>query len=151
MQKPILDFIKSHTQLREKSIINTVLLLDEGATIPFISRYRKEMTGSLDEVEVAKINDVYNSVKELIHRKEYIINTIQEQGKLNPGLKKQIEDTWDAVILEDIYLPYKRKKTTRAAKARAAGLEELAEIIFRSKTRNLRQTAKQFLNKEIKY
>ena len=149
MEKPILDFVKSRTQLGERPIINTIKLLDEGATIPFISRYRKEMTGSLDEVEVANINNSYDLVKELINRKSYILNTIQEQGKLNSTLKTQIQNTWDPVILEDLYLPYKRKKTTKAAQARAAGLEELAEIIFRSKTRNLRQSAKQFLNETI--
>ena len=149
MEKPILDFVKSRTQLGEKSIINTIKLLDEGATIPFISRYRKEMTGSLDEVEVAYIDNTYKVVKELIERKSYILNTIEEQGKLNSALKTQIKNTWDPIILEDIYLPYKRKKTTKAAQARAAGLEELAEVIFRSKTRNLRQTARQFLNETI--
>ena len=82
LEKPILDFVKSRTQLGERSIINTIKLLDEGATIPFISRYRKEMTGSLDEVEVANINNTYNLVKELINRKSYILNTIQEQEKL---------------------------------------------------------------------
>ncbi len=107
------------------------------------------MTGSLDEVEVANISDTYNLVKELVNRKNYILNTIQEQGKLNSSLKTQIQNTWDPKILEDLYLPYKRKKTTKAAQARAAGLEELAEIIFRSKTRNPRNSARQFLNKTI--
>ena len=92
MEKPILDFVKSRTQLGEKSIINTIKLLDEGATIPFISRYRKEMTGSLDEVEVAYIDNTYKVVKELIERKSYILNTIEEQGKLNSALKTQIKN-----------------------------------------------------------
>ena len=149
MKTPLLDFIKSHTQLKESSIVNTIKLLDEGATIPFISRYRKEMTGSLDEVQVANIDTVYNTVKELVNRKKYILTTIEEQGNLNSSLKAKIEMTWDPIILEDLYLPYKRKKTTKAAQARASGLEELAEMIFRSKTRNLRQSARQFLNKTI--
>lgn len=149
MDKPILDFIISRTQLSERSIVNTIKLLDESATIPFISRYRKEMTGSLDEVEVTSISDAYNLVKELINRKNYILNAIEEQGKLSSGLKRQIENTWDIQALEDLYLPYKRKKTTRAGQARAAGLEELAELIFRSKTRSPEQSASQFLNKDI--
>ena len=149
LENPILDFIRSHTKLGERSVLNTMKLLDEGATIPFISRYRKEMTGSLDEVEVAGISDTYNVVKELINRKEYILDTIQKQGKLNNALKTQIQNTWDPIILEDLYLPYKRKKTTKAAQARAAGLEELAEIIFRSKTQNPGQSARQFLNNTI--
>ena len=107
------------------------------------------MTGSLDEVQVAYINNTYVQVKELIKRKDYILNTIQEQGMLNNGLKNQIQNTWDPIILEDLYLPYKRKKTTRAGQARAAGLEELADIIFRSKTRNPKHSASQFLNKTI--
>lgn len=149
MEKPVIEFIKSYTHLGERSINNTVSLLDEGATIPFISRYRKEMTGSLDEVEVEKISNAYNLVKELINRKNYILTTIKEQGKLNQPLENQIRNTWDSTILEDIYLPYKRKKTTKAAQARAAGLEKLAEIIFKSKTSNLNQSARQFLNKTI--
>jgi len=149
LKTPLLNFIKSHTQLGESSIVNTVKLLDEGATIPFISRYRKEMTGSLDEVKVANIETAYNTAKELVNRKKYILTTIEEQGQLNSSLKEKIESTWGPLILEDLYLPYKRKKTTKAAQARAAGLEELAEIIFRSKTRNLRQSARQFLNKTI--
>lgn len=149
MEKHILDFVKSKTRLGEKSITNTIKLLDEGATIPFISRYRKEMTGSLDEVDVEKVNSSYNQVKELINRKKYILDTIQEQGKLNNSLKSKILETWDPTILEDLYLPFKRKKTTKAAQARAAGLEDLAEIIFRSKTQNLNQSARQFLNKIV--
>lgn len=150
MEKPILNYIRSRATFSDRSIINTVKLLDEGGTIPFISRYRKEMTGSLDEVQVAQINDAYNAAKELIARKEYILKTIKEQGKLTNALKEQIQSTWDPTLLEDLYLPYKRKKTTRAAQARAAGLEQLASIIFWSKTNDLNKTAKKFLNKKIK-
>jgi uncharacterized protein len=149
LEKPILTFIKSRTQLSDRSIQNTAQLLDEGATIPFISRYRKEMTGSLDEVAVADVSNSYNLVKELIERRKYILDTIQKQGKLSSALETQIQNTWDPIILEDLYLPYKRKKTTKAAQARAAGLEELAELIFRSKTQNPEQSARQFLNKTI--
>ncbi|MDA9773730.1 RNA-binding transcriptional accessory protein [Saprospiraceae bacterium] len=149
MDKPILEFIRSKTNLSEKSIINTVSLLDQGATIPFISRYRKERTGSLDEVGVADISSNYSIVKELITRKEYIISTIREQGNLTDKLRQQLQSTWDPTLLEDLYLPYKRKKTTKAAVARAAGLEDLAEIIFRSRTRNLNQSARQFINKKV--
>ena len=149
MDKAIFDFVKSRTRYGDRSITNTIKLLDEGATIPFISRYRKEMTGSLDEVAVADISANYSLVKELINRKSYILTTIEGQGKLDGVLKNQIENTWDPIELEDLYLPFKRKKTTRAAKARAAGLDRLAEIIFRSKTQDPRQSARQYLNKSI--
>ncbi len=149
MEQAIFDLIQTRTQLPFKSIKNTVQLLDDGATIPFISRYRKEMTGSLDEVSVADISNAYSSVKELMARKEYILSTIREQGKLHASLQQKIENTWDATALEDLYLPYKRKKTTIAAIARAAGLEPLAEIIFRNKTRNLPNSAQQFVRGDI--
>lgn len=107
------------------------------------------MTGSLDEVQVAQISDAYKAAKELIARKEYILKTIKEQGKLTPALQDQIQNTWDPTLLEDLYLPYKRKKTTRAAQARAAGLEQLADIIFRSKTDDPKRSAKKFINKKV--
>lgn len=149
MQKNLLHFIKSRLQLPEKSISNTIALIDEGATIPFISRYRKEATGSLDETQVEAIVEAYKIFKDLVSRKEYILATIKEQDKLNPSLQNKINDCWDPKLLEDLYLPYKRKQKTRAGIARAAGLEPLANIIFWSKTNSLERSAKQFLNKKI--
>lgn len=93
---------------------------------PFTSRYRKEMTGGLDEVQIEAIQTHYEKLNETAKRKETIINTIQEQGKMTPELQKRIEETWDGTVLEDIYLPYKPKRKTRAEAARQKGLEPLA-------------------------
>ena len=106
-------------------------LLQEGATVPFISRYRKEATGGMTDVEVAQVAAELDNVKELEHRKEFILTTIEGQGKLTPELKARIEDCWDATTLEDIYLPYKQKRRTRAQVAREAGLEPLADAIMK--------------------
>ena len=149
MNKSLLDFIISRTQIAKVSVENTVKLIDEGATIPFIARYRKEATGSLDEIQVEAIVDQYKAYKELITRKEYILATIQEQAQLTGSLKRNIEDCWDPKLLEDLYLPYKRKQKTRAGVARKAGLEPLDKLIFWSKTDNLQRSAKQFLNRTI--
>ena len=116
--------------LREEAVENTLKLLDEGATIPFISRYRKERTGGLDEVQITLISDWNDRLKELSKRKETIIKTITEQEKMTPELKEKIEKCWNANELEDIYLPYKPKRRTRAQIAREQGLEPLANYIF---------------------
>ena len=100
--------------ISEKQIGQTLALLDDGATIPFISRYRKEMTGGLDEVQIESIQTHYEKLKETARRKETIIGTIREQGKMTPELQKRIDETWDGTVLEDIYLPYKPKRKTRA-------------------------------------
>ena len=100
--------------ISEKQVAGTVKLLEEGCTIPFISRYRKEITGALDEVQVAGISDQLEKLRELEKRKETILSTIEEQGKLTPELKGRIEASWDSTELEDIYLPYKPKRKTRA-------------------------------------
>lgn len=99
----------------------TIGLLGEGATIPFISRYRKEVTGGLDEVQIGNIKDQLDKLTELKKRKETIVNSIEEQGKLTPELKKRIEDSWDSTEIEDIYLPYKPKRVTKAEIARKKG------------------------------
>ena len=106
-------------------------LLGEGATVPFISRYRKEATGGMTDVEVASVAAELDKMNELEHRKDYILQTIEAQGKLSPDLRKRIEDCWDSVTLEDIYLPYKQKRRTRAQVAREAGLEPLADAIMK--------------------
>ena len=108
----------------------TIALLDDGATIPFIARYRKEVTGSMDEVAIGNIKELYEKLKAVVQRKETIIVTIEEQGKLTPELKKRIDNCFDAVELEDIYLPYKPKRRTRATMAKERGLEPLADYIY---------------------
>ena len=118
----------------EKQVSATLDLLESGCTIPFISRYRKEATGSLDEVQIAAIADQYEKLGELQKRKVTILSTIEEQGKLTEALQTRIEDCWDATALEDIYLPYKPKRRTRAMVAREKGLEPLAQYLLSQST-----------------
>ena len=115
----------------------TVRLLREGATIPFISRYRKEATGSLDELQVGAIKEQLDRLTELEARRQTVLTTIEGQGRLTPELRRRIAECWDAVELEDIYLPYKPKRRTRATVARERGLEPLAEIILDRKSTRL--------------
>ena len=124
------DFISSKVGVSAKQIAATVALLNENATIPFIARYRKEKTGSLDEVQIAAIADEYHRYLEIEDRKATILNTIAEQGKLTDELKARIEKCWDTTELEDIYLPYKPHRKTRADVAREQGYEPLAKAIF---------------------
>lgn len=126
--------------LRTAQVDATITLLDDKATIPFIARYRKEKTGSLDEVQIASIAEHYAKLLELEARKETILNTIKEQGKLTPELRQQIEDCWSATDLEDIYLPYKPHKKTRADIAREKGLQPLAERIRKQFPEPIRAT-----------
>ena len=128
---------------------NTILLLHEGATVPFISRYRKERTGSLDEVQIEAIKDAMEKMEELLKRKETVLKTIQELNLLTPDLQKRIEDCCDSTELEDIYLPYKPKRRTRASIAREKGLEPLAEIIRKQYESNIIRSAQQFLNEKV--
>lgn len=128
----------------------TIGLLREGATIPFISRYRKEVTGGLDEVEIGNIKDQYDKLTEITKRKETILSSIEEQGKLTPELKKRIEDSWDSTEIEDIYLPYKPKRVTRAEIAKKKGLEPLADIIMKQNERDLDIRIQAFLTDEVK-
>jgi len=123
--------------LPEKGIAATISLLDEKATIPFIARYRKERTGSLDEVQIAAIAEQYTKLLELSDRKETILKTIDEQGQLTPELKARIEECWNATELEDIYLPYKPHKKTRADIAREKGLEPLAQLLMKQRPEKL--------------
>ena len=127
------DFISSKVGVSAKQIAATVALLNENATIPFIARYRKEKTGSLDEVQIAAIADEYHRYLEMEDRKATILNTIAEQGQLTDELKARIEKCWDATELEDIYLPYKPHRKTRADVAREQGYEHLAKAIFSQK------------------
>ena len=129
------------TTLQERAVDNTLALLDEGCTIPFISRYRKERTGGLDEVQIAAISNQYERLKEIQKRKETIIKTITDLDKMTPELEKRITDSWDANELEDIYLPYKPKRRTRAQVAREQGLEPLAKILLLQRERDPERAA----------
>ncbi|GHT43866.1 RNA-binding protein [Bacteroidia bacterium] len=133
-----------------RQVEKTVELLEEGATIPFISRYRKEVTGGLDEVQISNINDWLEKLKDLAKRKETILSSIEEQGKLTPELRKRIEDSWDGTEIEDIYLPYKPKRVTRAEIARKKGLEPLATLILLQNERDLSIRIESFLNDDVK-
>lgn len=128
----------------------TIRLIDEGATIPFISRYRKEVTGGLDEVQISNIKDQLDKLTEIKKRKETILNSIEEQGKLSLDLKKRIEDSWDSTEIEDIYLPYKPKRITKAEIARKKGLEPLAKVIMMQNESRLFDRVKDFVKNEIK-
>jgi protein Tex len=132
-----------------KSVLNTSRLLADGATIPFISRYRKEQTGNLDEVAVAAIRDRMLQLDELAKRKETVLATIEEQGKLSPELRKRINECFNPVELEDIYLPYKPKRRTRATIAKEKGLEPLAEIIFKQYERDVDGVAQRFVTDQV--
>ena len=129
---------------------NTLSLLNGGATIPFISRYRKEATGGLDEVQIGEIKERYDKLSDIAKRKETILKTIEEQGKLTTDLKKRIETCWDATELEDIYLPYKPKRKTRAEAARQKGLEPLATILMMQRENNLMPRVRTFVKGEVK-
>ncbi len=142
-------FIAAESNISEKQVASTISLLNEGATIPFISRYRKEMTGSLDEVQIGIIKERYEKLQEIQKRRESILNTIEEQGQLTDELKRKIESTWDANELEDIYLPYKPKRKTRAVKAKERGLEPLADILMKQQDNDLESKAIAFINDEV--
>jgi len=144
-----LSLIAQAINANEWQVENTLKLLNEGATIPFISRYRKEMTGSLDEVQVAEIKLQAGKFEELEERKAAIVKSIDEQGKLTDELNTQIENCLVLSELEDLYLPYRPKRRTRATIAREKGLEPLAEIILQQRTANLEAAAEQFLNDAV--
>lgn len=133
-----------------KYVDNTLELLDSGCTIPFISRYRKERTGGLDEVQITQICELNERMKETAKRKETIIKTISEQGKLTPELEKRINECWEPEVLEDIYMPYKPKRRTRAQVARENGLEPLATIIMLQRDSTPETTARRFINENVK-
>lgn len=133
-----------------KYVDNTLELLDSGCTIPFISRYRKERTGGLDEVQITQICELNERMKETAKRKETIIKTISEQCKLTPELEKRINECWEPEVLEDIYMPYKPKRRTRAQVARENGLEPLATIIMLQRDSTPETTARRFINENVK-
>ena len=150
MSNKITKKIAEELQLPLRSVENTLSLLDEGCTIPFIARYRKERTGTLDEVQIAAISDLNEKLTELEKRKETIIKTISEQGKLTPELENRIAECEDTETLEDIYLPYKPKRRTKAQVAREQGLEPLATIIMLGRETDPDGVAKRFVKGDVK-
>lgn len=144
------QMIAAELKLPAHRIDNTLKLLQGGATIPFISRYRKEATGGLDEVQIGDIQTRYEKLCELSKRKETVLSTIEEQGKLTPELKARISACWNATELEDIYLPFKPKRKTRAEAARAKGLEPLALLLMMQKENNLAAKVRNFVKGEVK-
>lgn len=141
--------ISQQLGLRENCVENTMTLLDDGCTIPFISRYRKERTGGLDEVKIAEISELYDKLKEMAKRKQTIIATITEQGKMTPELELRINDCWNSTELEDIYLPYKPKRRTRAQVAREKGLEPLAMLIMMQRESRPDKAAERFVKGDV--
>lgn len=144
------QMIASALQIAERRVANTLDLLAGGATIPFISRYRKEATGGLDEVQIEHVKQMHERLTEVAKRKETILATIGEQGKLTPELRQRIEASWDATELEDIYLPYKPKRKTRAEVARQRGLEPLADLLMLQREANLMARVRAFVKGEVK-
>lgn len=144
-----IQFIEQQTSLVTKAIENTVALLEEGATIPFIARYRKERTGGLDELQIALIRDNDKKFEEIIQRQKTIVKAIEEQGKLTDELKSKIENAFDLIQLEDIYLPYIQKRLTRGEKARKLGLEPLAKMILAQKGGTPERLAESFVKGDV--
>ncbi len=144
-----INYIKTQVPTSDKNIEATLKLLSEDCTIPFISRYRKDQTGNLDEVQVETIAKLSKQYDEIIKRKESILKTIEEQGQLSPELKLKIEKSFDLQEIEDLYLPYKKKKKTRADVARENGLEPLANLILAQKNDDVDFIATQFINKNV--
>ena len=144
------EIIAKQLGLREKQVESTINLLAQGATIPFISRYRKEATGGLNEVQVAQVKEQNDKLTELIHRRDYILQTIEEQGKLTDDFKKRISECWDATQLEDMYLPFKPKRKTKAEVARKKGLEPLAITLLTQPYKNPEEVAARYVKGEVK-
>ncbi len=143
------SIISKELNVSIKSVGSTIKLLEEGATIPFISRYRKEVTGSLDEVAIRDIQLRHNELKELVKRKEYILDTIKASNALTPELKSKIEETFDASILEDLFLPFKPKRRTKASIARERGLEPLAKYIMSQSYSDIEMRAQRYVVEEV--
>lgn len=143
------QLIASELHLSEHAVENTLKLLDEGCTIPFISRYRKERTGGLDEVEITGISERLTRLQEIAKRKETIVSTITEQGNMAPELQKRIDECWESTVLEDIYLPYKPKRRTRAQVARELGLEPLAHLLLLQREQDPKRAAQRFVAGDV--
>lgn len=150
MEKNIFaKLIAGALNLQERAVASTLTLLEEGCTIPFIARYRKERTGGLDEVQIAAISDRFDKLQEIQKRKETVVKTISELGRMTPELQKRIDDCWDAVTLEDIYLPFKPRRRTRAQAARELGLEPLAQLILLQREQQPQRAAECFVKGDV--
>ena len=145
----IIQLVSKETLIDIQQVVATIELLDEGATIPFIARYRKEKSGTLDEVEIGLIKSSIHKYREIEKRKAAILKSIEEQGKLSDELKEKIDACFDAAVLEDIYLPYKPKRKTKASVAKEKGLEPLATIIFKQQDRDVVSKAESFITEEV--
>ncbi len=143
------DYIQANLGLQPKSIQNTLNLLEGGATVPFIARYRKEMTNGLDEVEIAFIRDLAKKFDDLLARQKTVLSSIEEQGKLSNELREKIEQCFDPILLEDLYLPFKQKRQTKGDKAKKRGLEPLAKMIMAQRGGNPDAMARQFVKGEV--
>jgi len=150
MDNSIITIVSQQTGMSFRQVAAVVHLLDEGATIPFIARYRKEVTGNLNEEQIALIKTEYDKKCEIADRKSTILATIEKQGQLNPELKASIESCWDSNHLEDLYLPYKPKKRTRAMIAREKGLEPLAVYIMKQVQGDPATEAAKYLCENVK-
>lgn len=144
-----IELISASLNIKSWQVKNTIQLLDQDATVPFISRYRKEATGMLDEVQVLAIKEQYEKLQEVVKRREFIISSIEEQGKMTDELRAKLENTWVLTELEDLYLPYKQKRKTKASIAREKGLEPLAEILFKQQTKDIHLLAEKYLNDKV--
>ena len=145
----LIKIISKELGLAPQKVNNVIELLDGGATIPFIARYRKEATGSMDEVAIGNVKDMYEKLNAIVQRKETVLATIEEQGKLTPELKQRIDNCFDAVELEDIYLPYRPKRRTRATIAKERGLEPLADVIWNQQHNDVRGRARAFVCADV--
>ncbi|MSN90135.1 Tex family protein [Riemerella anatipestifer] len=145
----LVQYIQALSQLQPKSIENTLTLLAEGGTIPFISRYRKDATGNLDEVAIEQIQKLQKQYEEIVKRKESILKSIEEQNSLTPELQQKIEQSFSLQELEDLYLPYKKRRKTKADTARENGLEPLAKIIMAQNANHLEYTAQKYISDKI--
>ncbi|MHC1704033.1 MAG: Tex family protein [Tenuifilaceae bacterium] len=144
-----IDLISNELSINSRQVSNTIKLLNEGGTVPFLSRYRKEQTGNLDEVQITSIRDLSQKYAELEKRKETVLSTIEEQGKLTDELKKRIIECYDPTELEDIYLPYKPKRRTKATIAKEKGLEPLALLVMKQQERDIFGKAENFINDQV--
>lgn len=150
MNEQLLSIIAKQLQLSIPRVKKVIELFIEGATIPFIARYRKEMTGEMDEVLLEQLDKAWKKGEELVKRKAFILDTIEEQGKLSAKLKAQIESCWDATLLEDLYLPYKQKRKTRATKGKELGLEPLAQLLFDQREQQVESACRPYVKGAVK-
>ncbi len=149
MDAKVIEKLSQRVGVSSRIVKNVLQLLDDGATVPFIARYRKEQTGSLDEVQISDIKSEYKALQDLIKRKEYVLSVIKDQDKLTPQLESQIKETWDATLLEDLYLPYKPKRKTRAMKAKELGLEPLAKQIMAQRQHDVYRMADRYIGDDV--